>query len=45
MSFGNTALIKAIKKNNIRIVELLLEKGADPNIDSDTVSLFSVVIL
>ena len=33
----------AIKNNDIGIVEVLLEKGADPNIGSDTVSLLSVV--
>ena len=39
MCDGNIALIKAIERDNIGIVELLLEKGADPNIVYDTVSL------
>ena len=34
-----TALIRAIDKNNISILKFLLEKGADPNIGSETVSL------
>uniref|UniRef100_A0A1X7T1B6 Uncharacterized protein n=1 Tax=Amphimedon queenslandica TaxID=400682 RepID=A0A1X7T1B6_AMPQE len=32
----DTALIRAIDKNNVGILKFLLEKGADPNIGSDT---------
>ncbi|XP_019857520.1 PREDICTED: uncharacterized protein LOC109585818 isoform X1 [Amphimedon queenslandica] len=32
---GNTALFKAIKEDNVIILELLLNKGANPNIGSD----------